>query len=488
MYKHLLQINKYYTHLDQLPDIAKFYWHYLWAHLFHLFHIDSSHIFFRARIIHTIQVCISFLSVFYLSKTLIRQLFNTIHTLQANYLAYWATLIWFTIFATISIGQHLIWIEWYSVTYQITLPLTLLLTGLTISLFFESLSFYKTILHITGIVLVSFIILTFHSPEYIYYLMYLFVLFILYLDKVIHFAKKHFIISLSIFIGLIIIFWNIHTIVHLISYRDPSMLNYLSFEKISLLGEKIMQDGHLVAIKFSRSFASFNELYFISLWLITITVIIMIVRFFLGKPALIRQRLLWFVAITSFFVFIPITDVTAGIVANLTYKGIVNRFYYSSLLFLAIPISLYYFLQLLHKDRIIFINLGIILILSSTYIYSKYDIGHHQNYYRNIQSLKNAFNERKVGFQLSSEQIKKIGTLLSNIKQMHANESLYFYTREDIGFVLRHIYHQAVYLPDHWNGRHFDINQYIKAYKKSDKKGKILLPVPQGFPDYTPYR
>ncbi len=488
IFRHLLMFDDFYSHPEKIHDPFKPYWHHAWARIFHLFHIDNTQIFFRARLVHAVQVFISFTAVFYFSKILIRNLFHTINPLQANYLAYWATLIWFTIFATFSEGYHLVWIEWYSVTYQITLPLTLLITGWTISLLYETASVRKKMLLFTGIVLVSFVILAIHSMEYIYYLMYLCVLLLVYFDKIAALAKRHFWISFGILSGVVLLFWNIHTVVHLVSYREPPLLHYLSFDKLPLLWEKILRDGHFVATRLSRAHASFNELYILSLLLITITAVTVLLRLLLHKTPIVRPRLLIFVTITSFFVFIPVADITAGIGAILTHVNLVNRFYYSSLLFLAVPVAVFYFLHLAKQDRILIVNMAVAVLLSGTYLYSKYDIGHRQNYYKNIQSIKNAFDERKIGFQLSPEQIETIGRKLTQIKQEHPGEYYYFYAREDIAFVLKYVYAQSVYLPKHWNGRGIDVNRYIQAYHHSDKANKILFSVPEGFPDYAPYR
>ena len=488
IFRHLLMFDDFYSHTDKVPHVTKHYWHYTWVQLFHLLHIDNTQIFFRARLVHAVQVFISFIAVFYFSKTLLRNLFHTISPLQTNYLAYWATLIWFTIFATFSEGYHLVWIEWYSVTYQITLPFTLLITGWTISLLYEAAPVRKKILLITGIVLVSFVILAIHSMEYIYYLMYLCVLALVHLDKIVALAKRHFWISVGILSGVVLLFWNIHTLIHVVSYREPPLLHYLSFDKLPLLWEKILRDGHFVATRLSRAHASFNELYILSLLLITITAVTVFLRLLMHKTRIVQPRLLTFVAITSFFVFIPVTDMTAGIGAILTHVNLVNRFYYSSLLFLAVPVTVFYFLRLADKDRILIVNMAVALLLSSTYLYSKYDIGHRQNYYRNIQSIKNAFDERKIGFQLSPEQIAVIGKHLARIKQENPQKQYYFYAREDIAFVLKYVYAQKVYLPKHWNGRAIDVNRYIQAYHRSKEDNKILFSVPEGFPDYAPYR
>ncbi len=130
-----------FTHLQWIDEQSnvtsperKYIWHYVWAQIFNFFHIDRTHIFLRAQIIHYIQSISIFIMIFYTSKIFIKNLFIKISLNTLNYLGYWSALIWFTVFSTASEYHHQVWILWYSINYQITLPLTLLMAGLSISL------------------------------------------------------------------------------------------------------------------------------------------------------------------------------------------------------------------------------------------------------------------------------------------------------------------------------------------------------------------
>ena len=97
------------------------------------------------------------------------------------------------------------------------------------------------------------------------------------------------------------------------------------------------------------------------------------------------------------------------------------------------------------------------------------------------------FDEHAVGFQLSKIQRDRIGKLLEIYAKKQDLSKTMIFAREDMAFVIKHVYgYQNVYLPDHWNGRHIDVNGYLDAYQKYKGK-KILIPVPPDFPDYTPY-
>lgn len=182
MFHHLEWIDMQYD--SEVPPEGRHTWHYIWAKIFHFFHIENSQIFLRAYIIHVGQVLISFFAVFFLSKVIIKNIFIKIESFYIDYLAYWSTLIWFTIFATSSVGFHQVWTLWYSVNYQISLPFVLLITGLTLSLFFEKLSLKKKIFYSTLILLFSLVILKIHAMEYLYFLMYLSILPLIFIDKI----------------------------------------------------------------------------------------------------------------------------------------------------------------------------------------------------------------------------------------------------------------------------------------------------------------
>jgi hypothetical protein len=117
-----------------------------------------------------------------------------------------------------------------------------------------------------------------------------------------------------------------------------------------------------------------------------------------------------FLIIGSIFVLIPINQITAGIASLLTYQRLVHRFYYSSIIFMVIPIFSYLLLCILKKNKnLFFITLFTGIIILTTCYYSRFAIDTYQPFYKNIQSIKNAWKERKVGFNLSKDNIKFIG-------------------------------------------------------------------------------
>lgn len=129
-----------------------------------------------------------------------------------------------------------------------------------------------------------------------------------------------------------------------------------------------------------------------------------------------------------------------------------------------------------------------IAILSGTFIYSKHFSNTH-NYYKNIISIQNSFDERSIGFNLSTAHIKTIENQLKIYELNTSKENLYFYAREDVAFILQKVYNKRVYLPKHWKGKKLDVKRYLQVYKNDTKHtNKILFSTPINFPPYESYK
>ncbi len=130
----------------------------------------------------------------------------------------------------------------------------------------------------------------------------------------------------------------------------------------------------------------------------------------------------------------------------------------------------------------LFIALSLVLVT----LFSKHTDVLNHNYYKNIKSIKNSFNERKVGFTLSQDQIDTVGELILKYEQNnYTHRKIKFYVRADIAFVIKYIYHKEVY----WEGRSRNPD-YGKIYEKNKNHKdyeNILFEIPQGFPIYRPY-
>jgi len=458
----------------------RYLWHYGWAQLFNVLQIDSSQLFLRAKIIHVIQLYISLFSIYYFSNVVLRNIFRTINTAMLQWLSFWATLIWLSIYATFSVVQHQVWIVWYSVNYQITLPFFWYILGLTLVLFFEEISWKKKFFLAFQILLISRFILQVHSMEFMYYLMHASILSLLFIDKVYALFKKYFYVIIPIIFGLGYI---------AMQYRPAQspIFNYLSLEKLPELYEKIMQEGAQLLNGYNRASASINELMYLS---VILGFLFLFYSFYQNYYRNIKThtnlRMFIFIILTSSFVLIPLYQFTGGLFAMTTYTMVVNRIYYSASLFMLLPIAVYGILSL-YKRTSLTINILMLALIVFTGLFSKYNDGLHHNYYRNLVSIKNIFNERKVGFNLSKTDIDIIKAHLGTYeKETSQSQSIRYYARADIAFVLKYLLKKEVY----WEGRraHPDYIKIYNSQKNNNNFYHILFEVPQNFTPYHPYR
>ena len=457
---------------------ARFIWHYFWAELFVWMDIDSTQMFLRAKIIHVVQTCISVFSLYYFSKVAIRNTFKTIDVHTIQWLALWSVVIWLSIFATFSAAYHQVWMMWYSVNYQITLPLFWYMTALTLVLLLEETTWKIKLFFVLQILLLARFILQAHSMEFMYYLMYLLVFSVVFVDKIFYFVKKYYYIFL-VLVGMVYYF-----IMHF-QPEHSRIFDYLSIARLPVLYEDIMAQGEVLLRGYNRASASVNELMVVSLGMGTVMLLWVIGSKLKRKENSINMRMLVFVGISSLFVLIPVFQFTGGLFGILTDTMVVNRLYYSASLFVLIPISIC-MLSMRYQWKLRTMNLWIFGILLGVAVFSKHvDILHH-NYYKNIKSIGNSFNERKVGFNLSSEQIEQIGKILKQYESdIKINQKIYYFARADIAFVIKYMYKRKVY----WEGRR-ENPQYEKIYEKRKRSRDykyILFEVPEEFPVYHPY-
>ena len=478
-WEHLIGIDEF--RLSRLsPERA--IWHRFWKELFDSISIESSQVFLRARIIHVSQTLFSFFAVYLFSKVLIRNIFARIDPLSLRYMAYWSTLIWFTIFATFSVNYHLIWMLWYSVTYQITLPLFWYILALTIITIFEPISWGRKLFYLLQILVISRLILQMHSMEYFYYLMYIFVLSLVYWRALYGFIKKHYMIVLP-FVLAIFYFAKRYQPEH------SQLLTLLWNRDFSGIYHAVITYGERLQTGANRSWAAYNELMTLSLLLGAIMLYLLWRRKGEEERIKVDKKMYLYLFLTSLFVLLPLNTVTGGILAVITRMDVVHRFYFSASLFVLIPVTFYYFITLYYrKSRIVFLNLMIATTLAATLLYSKYLSATH-NYADNIHSIVQSFHGDVLAFNLSDRQIDEIGRRLKQYEQKYDDGRLIVYfARPDIAIVILMVYRQKVF----WWGRRANVS--LEDFQKElQRKGQadfntVIFKTPEDFPKYIPYQ
>lgn len=477
MHHHLIHIDRFF-YTSNMPD-GRWVWHFLWAKVFYLFGLDNSDFLYRANVIHITQTFISLFCVYFFSNVVIRNLFKEINEMVLKYLSLWSVIIWLTIFATFSMYHQNVWLLWYSVNYQITLPFFLLITGMTLVLFLEQTTLKKKLLFIVLILLISRFILQAHSMEYMYYLMYLVVLLAIFIDRAFLIVKKHYFIIIPIVLVIIFFMQNYQP-------ETSKIFKYMSYDKLPILFNSILYEGTIVTNGFNRAEYSLNELVYLTFFL-GLSCIVFFIKNLKKNKDNINLRMLVFLIVTSLFFIIPLTEFTAGLFAIITHIGVVNRIFYSSSLFILLPVVVYYFINNINSSNVLRnVNIIMLLIILVVYIYSKY-LGINKNYYKNIQSIKNSFFEDKVGFHLNEKQISKIGNLVRMYENKEKN--IHFYARTDIAYIIKYVYKKSVYWEERRKNIAFkEIYLKHKKEKKSSKRKLVLFETPKGFPDYIPYK
>ena len=465
MWAHLIAIDNPFDYTT-IPE-ARQLWHSIWREIFNIISIKSSDILLRAKIIHITQTLIAFGAVYLFSIVVVRNIYINSSKLHQQYMAFWSTVIWFTIFATFSMHYHHTWIMWYSISYQITLPLFWYIIALTLILFLEKPTRVTRVFYILQIIAISLFIIQIHSMEYIYYLFYLLALSLIFYRETLSIIKKYFYIILPIFLIILL---------YAQSYQaeDTRLLDYISRGEFREIYNLIFYEGDIIVSGLNRASSSINELMYVILIFTILT-----------ARYMMRSRVYLFLILTSLSILVPLFPFTAGVSALITKINVVHRIYYSSSLYTLLPLSIYYLsikYNIKKIEPMYIFNISMATIIISTILYSKY-LSHSHNYYKNIQSLKQSIEGSKVKFNLSDNNIATIGNELKIYKKSYP-EAL-FYARGDVAVVLKYIYRENVY----WRGRRGEpsLTEFYKYCTINKLKECIIFNRVKSLPPYRPY-
>jgi hypothetical protein len=461
-------------------------WHWIWANLFHLLHLEHASIFQKGYMIHYTQITAVFLMIFYFSRNLFAYLFKEIPPLHVNYLAYWSTLLWFTILSTYSAYSHEVWIVWYSVTYQITLPLILFALGIFISVLYNKAqsNLIKTI-KVFIIFSILFIVLNLHPMELFYFILYIAIFMLIYIRTLFRQIKRVGYWIIPLVGAAIFLLIHLPELLNTFAYREILLFRYLSPEKLPQLYSDILAYGTKVTSHLSRSERYMNELIYFNLLLIPLLTGSVIYRYMSKRTCRINIPLFSFVILASLLIFIPQNIYSAGIASILTYTSVVYRFAYSSLLFLILPISVYYLLTLANRQRVLWLNLAILSIWGALTCYAFYAPSASHNYAKNILSVAHMFTTQKRSFLLSETEIETIGEMLQKIEREHpSRKPILYYARPDIAYVIKHLYHRNAI--EHIKPRKKSFIDYFNSHSDTAYT-PVLFHTPKTFPPYRPY-
>jgi hypothetical protein len=481
IYTHLHWIDKQH---EATTIATRHTWHALWAEFFELFNIQRDQIFLRAGVIHHTQLILTLLLIFSASLMIFRLLLHSMKRAELLWLSYWSTLIWVSIFSTLSQGHHQVWILWYSVNYQITLPMTLLSLALSLSLLYQPLSWRLRAIYFITILLLSYAILKLHAMEYLYFLLYLLLIVVIFSDKLFRLYRRYWrwaIVATLLFLWILppMIEWLVSY-----SYRGSVLMEYMAWEKLPTLYEEIMRRGERVVAHYNKASSSINALMVASLASGVLLALLLLYRYLRYKERIIHLRLFIFLLFASFFIVIPLNKFLIGLVAFIIYESVSHRLYYSSLLFLMLPLFVYYLLHLMKIQFRYAFHVVMASVLLGLFAYSSSLIS-QGNYAKNIDSIVSMFDAQKMQFNLNEEEIKEVGKRLRHYEQSNRQgKPLYFYARDDIAFVLKFIYQQKVLYYDRGTK---DYQESFKGHKQRNYT-PILFETPLHFPSYARFK
>jgi hypothetical protein len=443
--------------LNSDAKIIRSTWHATWALLFRT--LDINDIFVYAITIHRIQFFLSCILIYYAARLLFSALLPVIELGNKNRrqwlssLAISSVLVWLTIIGTVSTFQQA-WIMWYSVNYQITLPLFFL----SLCLFINAISFIessplkaiKLFISFALLILVYF----YHAAELAYLVIYAPLILICFSSK--NNYKKILMILAVAFILLFLLSINYND-------RMPSVISLVKSGNFHKIKNEINLQGLYNIQGGNRYSSNWNELYAISVYSI-----FPICLFAWTKNKLINHRVLCLIGLSLVFCFIPTFKYSSGLVSLISYNEIVNRYYFASFVFILLPLATYflisYFKKLQHPAVLIVL---VVATISLVFMYSKiYNKG--GVYYQNVKSIRDSLYEDRVGVNLPVSEIESIGRQIREAENKYGADKVHFCTSYDKAHIVWYVYRQKNMRFDR-NGKTYEFPQCVDDARPKNK-------------------
>lgn len=361
-------------------------WHYAWAYFFRLISVDN--VFTIALVIHRIQFLLTFLLVFYASKNLLKST-GIKHNLFLNYLSFLSFIVSCLQTGTYSVYIQQSWIMWYSVTYQIVLPIYFFILSIIFLNFNQCLSQGKFYL----VILLSMIVAILHGLESLYLVTALIAVMLLHLMSMKFNLRK---LNWKMLLQYVLIIMICLVCTKLISTSK----NFHSFTLANL-----WQNGSYLVSGANRVDHSYSSLMYLSLCANFILI------FYSPKKFIIFTLFI----VNMIFLLIP-TLLPLASLYSILGTPIVWRFFFGTISFFAIPALLYYSYQKHHWKITL---LAMFAVLFSCFSY---------NVKQNFVSIA---DQQTLKAQMIHNR-KNNDLLLSYIKTNNLLKKNIIYTRADI--------------------------------------------------------
>lgn len=313
-------------------------WHLFWHKIF--FGLDITNPFAQAKTIHTTQLLLTFFLLWAGSRWILKLAFAGLHVKASHFnLAAWlAVLMWALMHGTVSAAINAStpvwysWLLWYSVNYQITLPMYVFAVGAFLWGCFGGSVIGETVRswpYFAVALAATFAIAMLHAGEMPY------VLFSLVLIGLLWFSWKwkwRYAIGVALVVGLLCL--GLYG-----SHRLPTGLAVFQEKGFSGLLQTIATYGQHLIQGLNRGNASWHYWYWVNLVLALCTLGFMF-SFARGQHRALNLRIAAFVALSAIPAAMVHWKWSAGLLGMITYPALASRFSFSSFLFLALPMAL----------------------------------------------------------------------------------------------------------------------------------------------------
>lgn len=457
IWQHIDQIRSYV--IDANANVtSRAIWLKMWAHVFRFLNIND--IFTYAIVIHRVQFVLSCVAIYFAAKQLFAALlvFDEREGEKKQWLSSLAlssVFVWLTIIGTFSFFQQA-WIMWYSVNYQITLPMLFLALGLGVNALTVVQSTKLMVSKALGAFALMLGIYFFHAGELAYLGFYILIGILCFGSKF-KFNWKYVLLS-AVFLGMVF-----YVMVRMYSDHVPALITLLKNGEYSQILTDIQAKGKWNAVDGGNRFsANWNELYRFSVF-----AFIPVAVFAWFKPSQVNPRVLCFVGLSLVFCFIPTFQYSAGLASLISYDGIVNRYYYASLIFLILPLVAYLivinFKTIKHPIGL----MGLVFFaMLSVLMYSK-KINNEGVYFKNVQSIRNSIKTKKVDIGVSDDSISLIGLKIKTAEAKFQGVGFIYCGSFESLYIARYVYRKENMLFDRLgNYTIADCEDYAKNFGK----------------------
>ena len=450
------------------PDAKVFRsnWHSTWA--FVLRAIGEKDVFANAVIVHRAQFAINCIIIYFASRLLFSALLPTADIMNSRIdasrkhwlssLAISSVLVWLTIIGTVSTFQQA-WIMWYSVNYQITLPILFLALALLVNGVAMSQSRKIVVIKLSSSLALLTLIYFYHAGELAYLVFYAPILLICFTTK-----KNYKNTFTLIIVSLIIVLVGVNF------YSDivPGLIKLIKAGDWHQIKQRINSDGLYNIQGGNRYLANWNELYAFSVFLVVPTALLV-----WTKRVHFNQRVFLFIALSLVFCFIPTFKYSAGVASLISYDGIVNRYYFASFVFMMLPVVAYSVVSNVKLLRHPTILVAVVMVLMGlAFSYSR-SINHSGVYYQNVKSIRDSLYQDRVGLDMPATEVESIARQIDEADKKYGPEQIIFCANYDKSHIVRYIYRKENIL---FHRGHLLISlDQCRDYAKSKNKLAVVI-------------